>query len=129
MNLSAAHVGTQLHSIALDVQDEVAFYKSTPITTITIIILIIIIISMNAQCGLPEKPPERREVDMKTRTREPVLPCNPEKTWKIVKCSRNRQIQMFKNGPMKMFNCSKVIFFCKIVNFHIDIVNLQQFCV
>ena len=111
MNLSAAHVVTQLHSIALDVQDEVAFYKNTPIATITFIILITIIIIMNAKCGLPEKPPERREVDMKTRTRDPVLPCNPEKTWKMIKCSRNWQIQMFKNGPMKMFNSSKVILF------------------
>merc|ERR1712108_127990 len=27
--------------------------------------------------GDSRKPPERREVDMKTRTRDPVLPCNP----------------------------------------------------
>ena len=92
MNLSAAHVVTQLHFIALDVQDEVAFYKSTPITTITIIILITIIIIMNAQCGLPEKPPERREVDMKTRTREPVLPCATLKILKILEMSKLLQI-------------------------------------
>ena len=36
------------------------------------------------KCGLPEKPPERREVDMKTRTREPVLPCATLKILKIL---------------------------------------------
>merc|ERR1712032_307013 len=34
--------------------------------------------------NVPEQPPERREVDMKTRTREPVLPCNPEKYCKCL---------------------------------------------
>ena len=39
------------------------------------------------KCGLPEKPPERREVDMKTRTREPVLPCATLKILKYWKCA------------------------------------------
>ena len=38
------------------------------------------------KCGLPEKPPERREVDMKTRTRDPVLPCNPENIANVQIC-------------------------------------------
>ena len=44
------------------------------------------------KCGLPEKPPERREVDMKTRTREPVLPCATLKILKILEMLKLLQI-------------------------------------
>jgi hypothetical protein len=42
--------------------------------------------------GESEKPPERREVDMKTRTREPVLPCATLKILTILEMLKLLQI-------------------------------------
>ena len=54
------------------------------------------------KCGLPEKPPERREVDMKTRTREPVLPCATLKIFKYWKCATLKILKYWKCATLKI---------------------------